>query len=105
MARTKKTAKANKTIASAAPPSPPRDLSKGVIVVLSGGGFDAMNPVEVRNRMDQYIADVNADPSCRSTPAARASRSSCCRTRRRSICIRPSGGRSAPPSACSMRAR
>jgi hypothetical protein len=33
-----------------------------VIVVLSGGGFDAMNPPEVRQRMDQYIADVNADP-------------------------------------------
>jgi hypothetical protein len=40
----------------------PRDLSAGVIVVLSGGGFDAMNPPEVRQRMDQYIADVNADP-------------------------------------------
>jgi hypothetical protein len=40
----------------------PRDLSAGVIVVLSGGGFDAMNPVEVRQRMDEYIADVNADP-------------------------------------------
>lgn len=40
----------------------PRDLSEGVIVVLSGGGFDAMNPPEVRERMDQYIADVNADP-------------------------------------------
>jgi hypothetical protein len=40
----------------------PRDLSKGVIVVLSGGGFDAMNPKEVRDRMDQYITDVNADP-------------------------------------------
>jgi hypothetical protein len=39
-----------------------RDLSAGVIVVLSGGGFDAMNPVEVRQRMDEYIADVNADP-------------------------------------------
>jgi hypothetical protein len=33
-----------------------------VIVVLSGGGFDAMNPRSVRDRMDQYIADVNADP-------------------------------------------
>jgi hypothetical protein len=62
MARTKKTAKKSKTIARAAPPGPSRDLSQGVIVVLSGGGFDAMNPVEVRNRMDQYIADVNADP-------------------------------------------
>jgi hypothetical protein len=41
---------------------PPRDLTQGVIVVLSGGGFDAMNPVEVRDRMDQYIADVNAHP-------------------------------------------
>ena len=39
-----------------------RDLSKGVIVVLSGGGFDAMNPKEVRDRMDQHIKDVNADP-------------------------------------------
>lgn len=39
-----------------------RDLSAGVIVVLSGGGFDGMNPAAVRNRMDQYIADVNADP-------------------------------------------
>jgi hypothetical protein len=29
-----------------------RDLSAGVIVVLSGGGFDAMNPKEVRDRMD-----------------------------------------------------
>jgi hypothetical protein len=40
----------------------PPDLSRGVIVVLSGGGFDKMNPKEVRQRMDQYIADVNADP-------------------------------------------
>jgi hypothetical protein len=40
----------------------PRDLSAGVIVVLSGGGFDLMNPKEVRDRMDQYITDVNADP-------------------------------------------
>ncbi|MEP6963415.1 MAG: hypothetical protein ABI995_15145 [Acidobacteriota bacterium] len=39
----------------------PRDLSKGVIVVLSGGGFDGMNPPEVRARMDRYIDDVNAD--------------------------------------------
>ena len=39
-----------------------RDLSAGVIVVLSGGGFDLMNPKEVRDRMDQYITDVNADP-------------------------------------------
>jgi hypothetical protein len=38
------------------------DLSKGVIVVLSGGFFDAMNPREVLDRMDEYIADVNADP-------------------------------------------
>jgi hypothetical protein len=61
MAHTKKTAKTKKAIARGAPQSVARDLSKGVIVVLSGGGFDAMNPVEVRNRMDQYIADVNAD--------------------------------------------
>jgi len=38
------------------------DLSKGVIVVLSGGFFDGMNPEDVRDRMDEYIADVNADP-------------------------------------------
>lgn len=38
------------------------DLTKGVIVVLSGGAFDAMNPDEVRDRMDQTIVDVNADP-------------------------------------------
>jgi len=42
--------------------SAPRDLRNGVIVVLSGGGFDEMNPKEVRDRMDQYMADVNADP-------------------------------------------
>jgi pimeloyl-ACP methyl ester carboxylesterase len=42
--------------------SAPRDLSAGVIVVLSGGPFDLTNPPEVRDRMDQYIADVNADP-------------------------------------------
>jgi hypothetical protein len=51
-----------RTQAIASPPPSVRDLSKGVIVVLSGGGFDAMNPQEVRDRMDQYIADVNADP-------------------------------------------
>jgi hypothetical protein len=38
------------------------DLSNGVIIVLSGGGFDGMNPVEVRDRMDEYITSVNADP-------------------------------------------
>ncbi len=38
------------------------DLSAGVIVMLSGGPFDLMNPPEVRDRMDQYILDVNADP-------------------------------------------
>lgn len=38
------------------------DLSKGVIVVLSGGFFDAMNPEDVRDRMDEYISGVNADP-------------------------------------------
>jgi hypothetical protein len=52
----------SRTRARAAAPAAPRDLTQGVIVVLSGGGFDAMNPVEVRTRMDQYIADVNADP-------------------------------------------
>ncbi|MEW6321509.1 MAG: hypothetical protein AB1635_10520 [Acidobacteriota bacterium] len=33
-----------------------------MIVVLSGGFVDVMNPPEVRDRMDQYIADINADP-------------------------------------------
>jgi len=37
------------------------DLSSGVIVVLSGGPFDEMNPPEVRERMDQLIVEVNAD--------------------------------------------
>jgi len=58
--RSKKTTKTPKR--RSAPLTLPRDLSAGVIVVLSGGGFDAMNPSEVRQRMDQYIADVNADP-------------------------------------------
>jgi hypothetical protein len=31
-------------------------------VVLSGGPIDAMNPREVRERMNQLIADVNRDP-------------------------------------------
>lgn len=50
---------------AAAPAAPvaPADLSNGVIIVLSGGAFDLMNPVEVRNRMDEYIAKVNADPN------------------------------------------
>ena len=47
----------------------PPDLSRGVIVVLSGGGFDKMNPKEVRDRMDQYIADVNADPDIQAATA------------------------------------
>ena len=38
------------------------DLSKGVIAVLSGGLIDAMNPPDVLDRMDEYIADVNGDP-------------------------------------------
>jgi hypothetical protein len=46
----------------AGPIAAARDLSQGVIVVLSGGGVDAMNPQEVRDRMDQYITDVNTDP-------------------------------------------
>ena len=55
MARAKKTTRG-------AVMSTPRDLSNGVIVVLSGGGFDLMNPKVVRDRLDQYITDVNADP-------------------------------------------
>jgi len=39
-----------------------RDLSQGVIVILSGGPVDWTNPVEVRTRMDQIITDINADP-------------------------------------------
>jgi pimeloyl-ACP methyl ester carboxylesterase len=39
-----------------------RNLTKGVVVILSGGPFDWMNPPEVRNRMNQIITDVNADP-------------------------------------------
>lgn len=38
------------------------DLSKGVVVVLSGGFVDEMNPPEVLERMDEYVADLNADP-------------------------------------------
>src|SRR5580765_5771207 len=53
---------ARRKMANVASETAARDLSAGVIVVLSGGGFDAMNPVEVRERMDQYITDVNADP-------------------------------------------
>ena len=56
----KRTLRARK--ASVAASAAVRDLSNGVIVVLSGGGFDAMNPVEVRDRMDQLIVDVNTDP-------------------------------------------
>ena len=55
-------ARTTRAAAAAGAPLAIRDLTNGVIVVLSGGGFDAMNPVEVRDRMDQYIADVNADP-------------------------------------------
>ena len=39
-----------------------RDLASGVIVVLSGGAFDLMNPIEVRDRMDNLIQSVNNDP-------------------------------------------
>jgi hypothetical protein len=39
-----------------------RDLSQGVIVVLSGGPLDFFNPPEVLNRMDQLISQVNQDP-------------------------------------------
>ncbi len=51
--------------------SGPRDLSQGVIVVLSGGPFDLMNPIEVRDRMDQIILEVNADPYVLANTGAR----------------------------------
>jgi len=41
---------------------PGGSLSNGVIVVLSGGPFDELNPREVRDRMNQLIGDVNRDP-------------------------------------------
>ena len=44
-----------------------KDLSKGVIVVLSGGPFDEMNPPEVRGRMNDYITAVNDDPFVKSS--------------------------------------
>jgi hypothetical protein len=37
------------------------NLSNGVIVVLSGGVKEDTNPIDVRQRMDQIIADVNND--------------------------------------------
>jgi hypothetical protein len=37
-----------------------RDLRKGAIVMMSGGGFDGANPPEVRARMDAYLDAVNA---------------------------------------------
>jgi hypothetical protein len=40
----------------------PLDLTRGVIVVLSGGPVDEMNPKKVRDRMDLLITHVNADP-------------------------------------------
>ena len=58
----KKTSRTKSSRARATPRSAAGDLTQGVIVVLSGGGFDGMNPREVRDRMDQYIVDVNADP-------------------------------------------
>ena len=36
-----------------------RDLSKGVVVVLSGGLADWMNPTDVIDRMNEYVDDVN----------------------------------------------
>ena len=43
-------------------PMAPLDLSDGVIIVLSGGAFDALNPPEVIDHMERLIDDVNADP-------------------------------------------
>lgn len=45
------------------PPAPapcPKDLSNAAVVMLSGGAFDAMNPPEVRARMDAYVQALNA---------------------------------------------
>jgi len=49
------------------------DLTKGVIVILSGGLFDEMNPQEVRDRMDECITHVNSDPFVQSHSAMRGS--------------------------------
>jgi hypothetical protein len=38
------------------------DLSDGVIIVLSGGPFDALNPPEVLDHMERLITDINTDP-------------------------------------------
>jgi pimeloyl-ACP methyl ester carboxylesterase len=67
-------ARARKTPARRALRSTPRDLSAGVVVVLSGGGVDAMNPAEVRSRMDQYIDAVNADPFVQANTAGQGLR-------------------------------
>jgi hypothetical protein len=50
------------TTPSTSVPAAQRDLSKGVVLILSGGPVDQTNPVEVRTRMDQIITDINADP-------------------------------------------
>jgi pimeloyl-ACP methyl ester carboxylesterase len=43
-------------------PSRPFDLRDGVIVMLSGGPFDALNPPEVLDHMERLITDINTDP-------------------------------------------
>jgi hypothetical protein len=43
-------------------PPAPIDLSDGVIIVLSGGPFDPLNPPEVLDHMERFIDDVNSDP-------------------------------------------
>jgi hypothetical protein len=45
------------SLASSAP-----DLREGVIIVLSGGPYDFMNPPEVLDHMEGLISDINADP-------------------------------------------
>ena len=51
----------------ASPAKATKDLSKGVIVVLSGGPVDETNPPEVRGRMNEYITAVNDDPFVKSS--------------------------------------
>jgi hypothetical protein len=56
------TTKAQSAVSAASVPAGcVRDLSKGAVVMLSGGPIDATNPPEVRARMDAYLDSVNQD--------------------------------------------